>query len=246
MLPEEVIAQLARARCVAVLTGAGISQESGVPTFRGAGGLWNNYRAEDLATPAAFARDPVLVWQWYQMRRGLCAQANPNAGHEVVAAMEKHFDCFLLITQNVDGLHGRAGSREMIEIHGNLWSGRCVDCGLIESLPAGELAALPPRCSRCQGALRPNVLWFGESYDTALLERALQFLAEVDFLLVVGTSGLVSIPLSLARVAAQGGALIVDVNPADSGLSTIAHHSLRGRAGEVLPLLWTAANKTLS
>lgn len=228
-----------------VITGAGVSSESGVPTFRGAGGLWRNYRAEDLATPAAFARDPRLVWEWYEMRRKICAEAHPNRAHETIADMERRLPDFLLITQNVDGLHGRAGNRTHVEIHGNIFRARCT--GACRSrgardLPYAPAMTLPPVCEECGAMLRPDIVWFGESYDPALLERCASFLERARLVIVAGTSGVVPIPVHLASIAAARGALVVDVNPAYSAVRDLADVIIEDKAGEALPELWPAAS----
>jgi NAD-dependent deacetylase len=159
---RKMIERFRRAKSLVVITGAGISAESGIPTFRGADGLWRRYRAEDLATPQAFQRDPRLVWEWYDWRRRLISEKEPNAGHVAIAAMEGLFEEFLLITQNVDGLHRKAGSRKLIEIHGNLWRVRCMGEGTVSSNNEVPLKEIPPRCE-CGALLRPDVVWFGES-----------------------------------------------------------------------------------
>ncbi len=229
---------LSRAQRVAVLTGAGISAESGIPTFRGQGGLWENHRAEDLATPEAFRRDPSLVWRWYDWRRGICARAEPNPAHKVVAQMEERFADFLLVTQNVDGLHRRAGSRRIVEIHGDIWRARCTKCGVVFPVEEVPLSVVPVPCVECGGLARTHVVWFGESYDPELLALAGRFLSACDVLLVVGTSGMVSVPVSLALSAARSGAEVIDVNPDGSPVGEFARIELRARAGEALPAIW--------
>jgi len=224
-------------KSLAVLTGAGISQESGIPTFRGPGGLWKNYRAEDLASPEAFARDPRLVWEWYQMRRGICEEARPNAAHETVQAMEEGYDRFLLITQNVDGLHGRAGSRKMEEIHGNIHRARCLDRGHVFDLQPGS-REYPVLCAECGEPARPHIVWFGESYDPDVLARVQAFISSADLVLVVGTSGMVSMPTYLCAEARRAGAFILEANLDDTEITPLAHATLRGKAGEVLPSFW--------
>ena len=235
---KEVARILSGARRVAVLSGAGISSESGVPTFRGAGGLWENHRAEELATPDAFRRDPQLVWRWYEWRRGICREAAPNPAHDTVAAMDRHYPEFLLVTQNVDGLHARAGSQRIVEIHGSLWTARCTLCRAVFPIPAVPLSRIPPSCPNCAGMARPNIVWFGESYEPELLRTAQTFLSSAEVLLVVGTSGLVSVPVQLAQSAARCGAVVVDINPDASPIAAFAAVALRGRAGEVLPEIW--------
>ena len=235
---EEAAAALAKAHRVAAITGAGISAESGVPTFRGDGGLWRNYRAEDLATPAAFARDPQLVWDWYDWRRSICSAAEPNAAHRTIGAMEDFYPEFLLITQNVDGLHNRAGSKKIAEIHGNIWKARCTKCGEHFAALETPLSSMP-RCPACGALARPHIVWFGESYDAELLESVLRFLSRTDLVLVVGTSGMVPMPVYLTQHAVQAGACAIDVNLEDSQLTSVVHGSLRGKAGDVLPDLWS-------
>ncbi len=262
-----VVTALKRANRVVVITGAGISAESGIPTFRGAGVLWRTFKAEDLATPQAFARDPKLVWEWYDWRRGLCGKAEPNAAHRVVAAMERFYHHFTLVTQNVDGLHGRAGSRRMVEVHGSVWRGRCLKCGATVELPAGSFEErpvagvsdrrsppgdlttgghrpplqLPPKHEGCGGVLRPAVVWFGENYEPAMLEQTFTAAEQAQLVLVAGTSGGVSLPVDLAVQARQAGATVIEINTERSAVSRVAHERLEGRAGEILPELWRRA-----
>src|ERR1019366_4333395 len=171
---------------VAVLTGAGVSAESGIPTFRSNGGYWQQHRFEDLATPEAFHRDPKFVWTWYEERRRAIAKAKPNAGHRALAALEKQKPSFTLITQNVDGLHDLAGSKNIIKLHGDIWNVRCLKCGK-EHTDRTELNDLPPRC-QCGGMLRPGVVWFGEMLPEGALERATEAVRKADVLIVAGTS----------------------------------------------------------
>jgi NAD-dependent deacetylase len=218
---------------IAVLTGAGISAESGIPTFRGPGGLWREYRPQDLATPQAFARDPKLVWQWYDWRRGLIAQAQPNPGHFALAEIELRHAHFTLITQNVDGLHDRAGSRNILKVHGDIWTLRCSVCGrqhvdLRESLPE-----LPPRCS-CGQLERPAVVWFGESLPPEIWNRAERAAREARLFLVIGTSAAVYPAAGLAAVAKSAGARVVEINLEETSISGLVDFSLRGPAAEIL------------
>lgn len=222
---------------VAVITGAGISSESGIPTFRGKDGLWKNYRAEDLATPYAFSRDPKLVWEWYEMRRGIIKNAHPNEAHKTLVEIEEFFEDFLLITQNVDGLHEKAGSQNFIEIHGNIWRSRCINCGYKEFLDT-PLEMIPPRCPKCSSLMRPDVLWFGEMYDEILLQKVYNYLKETDLLLVIGSSGYVSLPVYLAREAHSNGAFIIEINPEISEYSYYSDFILKYKAAESLPILW--------
>lgn len=227
---------LSGARSVAVLTGAGVSAESGLATFRGRGGLWKRARPEDLATPEAFARDPRLVWAWYDERRRAAASARPNPAHEALAALEKRVPEFTLITQNVDGLHTRAGSRRVLEIHGCLWRTRCGSCGEIREDRRVPLPALPPRCA-CEGLLRPDVVWFGEPLPFELLRRAFEAVDACDVLVVAGTSGTVQPAGSLGPRARARGAAVIEVNVEPTVLSGEATVFLKGRAGKILPAL---------
>jgi len=229
-------ARIADAKSVVVLTGAGVSAESGVPTFRGADGLWRRHRAEDLATPEAFAQDAALVWTWYDWRRQLIAGCRPNPAHTAIAALESRVVDFLLITQNVDGLHRRAGSRRLVELHGNLWRVRCpADGTVVENLEV-PLASLPPRCA-CGAVLRPNVVWFGEALPTDAIQRAYHAAESCDLMLVVGTSALVQPAATLPIMAKARGAYLAEVNLEPTPLSAVADESHHGRAGEILPIL---------
>ncbi len=228
--------RLSEARRVVVLTGAGVSAESGVPTFRGADGLWRRYRAEDLATPEAFARDPRLVWEWYDWRRQLIATRRPNAAHEAIAALETHVPDFLLVTQNVDGLHRRAGSRRVAELHGNLWRIRCLAEERVTENREVPLPSLPPRCA-CGALQRPDVVWFGEALPTDAIGKAWNAAEACDIMLVVGTSALVQPAASLPMVAKAHGAYVVEVNLEPTPVTSCADESHHGKAGEVLPRL---------
>jgi NAD-dependent deacetylase len=220
---------------VSVLTGAGISAESGVPTFRGEDGLWRRFRAEELATPGAFAHDPKLVWEWYDWRRGKIAAVRPNAGHLVLAKWEGIFDGFTVITQNVDGLHPLAGSRNVLELHGNIWKTRCTAEGTVGDNREVPLSTIPPLCRTCGALLRPHIVWFGEMLDPDLLRRAFAESAACQVMLVVGTSSLVHPAASLPMTAAGAGAPVIEINPAETPLTPRATLSIRGLAGEVLP-----------
>jgi NAD-dependent deacetylase len=237
-LTQQARAWLEEAQRVCVLTGAGISAESGVPTFRGAGGLWREYRAEDLATPAAFRRDPKLVWEWYDWRRGVVGAARPNAGHEALAAFEqRRGDGFTLVTQNVDGLHERAGSRRVLRLHGSLWAVRCTGCGTETMDERVPLPELPPRCAACGAMLRPGVVWFGEPLPADELVAAVDAAASCDVMLVAGTSAVVYPAASLAPLARRAGARVIEVNVEETPASDGADVSLRGAAGAVLPAI---------
>ncbi|TAL08796.1 MAG: NAD-dependent deacylase [Nitrospirae bacterium] len=229
-----VKARLAGARAVTVLTGAGISADSGVPTFRGAEGLWRNHRAEDLATPEAFARDPRLVWEWYNWRRELIATKIPNAAHHALVELERRVERFWLITQNVDGLHPDAGSRKLSEIHGNIWKVRCTQCGQVHANREVPLPLLP-RCPACDELLRPHIVWFGESLDPDDLDRSVAAVGSCEVLLIIGTSGIVYPAASFASLARQAGAFVVEINLDPTPNSPVVDVALGGRAAEVVP-----------
>jgi NAD-dependent deacetylase len=228
---------LASARNVTILTGAGISADSGVPTFRGANGLWRTYRAEHLATPEAFERDPRLVWEWYNWRRELIATKSPNPAHIALAELERRLpDKFWLITQNVDGLHRAAGSQRLSEIHGNIWRVRCTGCGIISENREIPLPILPS-CQRCHALLRPHIVWFGESLREEDLRRCDEALRACDLLLVIGTSGVVYPAAGFASVAKEVGALVIEINLESIQQSDLVDLSLQGRAKDLVPLL---------
>jgi NAD-dependent deacetylase len=224
------------ASSVCVLTGAGVSAESGIPTFRGEGGLWNNYRAEDLATPDAFERDPQLVWNWYQWRRGIIRGCAPNDGHFAIREIEETKEIFLLITQNVDGLHRRSGSRKIVEMHGNIWDVKCTSCEEILSREE-DFLSLPPKCEGCGGLLRPNVVWFGESIPRKVLDSSLSALNFCDLLIVAGTSGRVQPAASFAEIASRNGARVIEVNIDREAGGKYVDYFLMGKSGELLPRL---------
>jgi NAD-dependent deacetylase len=231
------------ANSIAVLTGAGISAESGIPTFRGTDGLWRSYSAEDLATPEAFARNPRLVWEWYDWRRRIIHHAQPNPGHLALAALERQTvgrhgkgESFTLITQNVDGLHERAGSRSLLRLHGDIWQVRCTGCGTMQRNEEVPLLELPPRC-RCGALLRPDVVWFGEPLPRLAWERAYEASGHAQFILVVGTSAVVYPAASLAELARGAGAKLAIINTNKTPLDSSADWVLRGTSGEILPRL---------
>ncbi|GIX43088.1 MAG: NAD-dependent protein deacylase [Leptospiraceae bacterium] len=222
---------------IGIITGAGISQESGIPTFRGKDGLWKNYKPEELATPYAFEKNPKLVWEWYEMRRQIIKKAEPNPAHYTLVKMEEFFENFLLVTQNVDGLHEKAGSKNIIELHGNIWRARCILCNYKEFLET-PLPEIPPHCPKCNSLMRPDVLWFGETYDTNLLNIVQDFFQKIGLLFVIGSSGQVSVPVYLAKEAHLNGAIVIEINPDFSMYSHFADIILRYKAAEALPILW--------
>lgn len=233
---EQARQRLAAAQSVAVLTGAGISAESGIPTFRGAGGLWNNYRAEDLATPEAFARDPKLVWEWYNWRRETIATAAPNAAHRALVKLETTKPRFTLITQNVDGLHDLAGSGRILKLHGDIWRLRCTACGANWPDRRATLPKLPPHCA-CGGLARPGVVWFGEPLPEGMMKEAEHAVAASEVFLVIGTSAVVYPAAGLVPYAKQSGATVIEVNPESTAFSDTVDFALQGPAGELLPKL---------
>lgn len=236
-----LIDKLHHARRIVVFTGAGVSAESGIPTFRDAQtGLWARFQAEDLATPEAFRRDPETVWKWYEWRRTLMRGVQPNPAHIAIKQLEQLVDHVTVITQNVDGLHAFAGSSEVIELHGNIWSNFCSECGrpAKNTLTQIECAIeVPPRCVHCKGYLRPGVVWFGESLPIAAWRAAAESLEQVDIFFCIGTSSLVEPAASLPREARAYGCTVVQINTEATSHDAIAQYVVRGKAGEVLPAL---------
>jgi len=233
---------LRTARRVVALSGAGVSAESGIPTFRDAQtGLWARYRAEELATPEAFARDPALVWSWYAWRRALVARAEPNPAHHAMAALQRQLPHFTLVTQNVDGLHRRAGSTDVLELHGDITRVRCSAEGrIIRDYEEPAEGQGPPPCPTCGAPLRPDVVWFGEPLPLATLHRASAEAGRCQVLLSVGTSALVYPAAGLIPLAERAGATVVVVNP-DPAAAPPGALYLAGAAGELLPRLVAAA-----
>jgi NAD-dependent deacetylase len=217
---------------VAVLTGAGISAESGVPTFRGADGIWKKFNPMELATFEAFEANPKLVWEWYNYRRDIIRNIKPNPGHYALARLAGFYDDFSLITQNVDGLHRTAGSEDIYELHGNIQRNRCLKCGRLDFQE--DFESIPPMCS-CGGRLRPDVVWFGEMLPMAAFEASRAAAARADLFFTIGTSGAVQPAALLPLIAKQNGALIVEVNLEPSEISHICDIKYQGKAGEILP-----------
>ena len=230
-IPHEAVQRLRESKHLVVLTGAGVSAESGVPTFRGKDGLWKNHRPEQLATPQAFEKDPELVWDWYHWRRNIVRGVSPNPAHHAIAAMEKQVQDFTLITQNVDGLHLRAGSVKVVELHGDLHHARCAQCAAIIALESQEGLLI---CDMCGGPMRPNVVWFGENLDSRLLDEAYVASGASDFLIVAGTSNIVQPAASLAYAALGNGGYVLEINLDPTPLTGSASATVLGKAGEVL------------
>ena len=235
--PSELIFFLRKAERVSVLTGAGASQESGLRTFRDAqSGLWAQYRPEDLASPEAFARDPKLVWDWYAFRREAVKAVRPNPGHYALVEMENKIPEFTLITQNVDGLHLLAGSRNVLELHGNILRVRCSECGIFTEIWGSDLESVP-RCETCGGLLRPDVVWFGESLPRAELESAVAASRKSQVFFSIGTSGVVQPAAALAHAARNNGSVVIEVNAETTPLTPKVDFAFHGRSGEILPEL---------
>lgn len=231
-LPEPLAARLRAARRWFVLTGAGISAESGVPTFRGAGGLWEGFRPEELASADGFRRDPARVWRWYRWRRGIVARAEPNAGHRALVSLERQVEHFSLATQNVDGLHERAGNCNVLALHGSIMRARCF-AGCLAAAQDEEAQPVP-RCI-CGSPLRPDVVWFGETLPGELLEQATVEAGHCEVCLVVGTSAFVHPAAGLPIAARLAGAILVEVNLEETPLSPVCDAVLHGPAAIVLP-----------
>lgn len=221
----DFIREFSQAKSVAVLTGAGISAESGVPTFRGKGGIWEEISIEEVATISAFETNPVRVWEWFLDLRKTFKNCSPNSAHTSLAKLEERFDDFTLITQNIDNYHQEAGSRNVVELHGNAWWSRCWSCGARFEDKALGFDSLPPRCD-CGGRLKPDVVFFGEALPIGELERAIQAAQRCEFMLVIGTSAIVAPATSLPYCAYQSGGKIIEVNLEPTGHSSLASLSL--------------------
>lgn len=234
---EKAAQLLAHAQRIVCLTGAGVSAESGVATFRNAEtGLWSQFAPQQLASQEGFSADPGLVWRWYMHRLDMVERAWPNAGHDALAALERLAASFTLVTQNVDDLHERAGSRRILHLHGRIARFHCNRCHFEHDLlPSERRASEPPACHNCGGLIRPSVVWFGENLPRRVLDHAWREAERCDLLLVVGTSGVVYPAAHLPLVAKQSGARIVDVNPEPSEISALADVFLQGPSGELLP-----------
>jgi len=234
LISEQLIDILKNAKRVAVLTGAGVSAESGVPTFRGTDGLWKRFSPEELASFDAFMRNPELVWEWYQYRRSLIYDIKPNTGHYALAEMEDLFDDFILITQNVDGLHQVAGSKKIIELHGNIRRNKCSKCGeyYAEEIPVDKKEV--PKC-RCGGLIRPDVVWFGEMLPEDAINKAFYAARNSDLFFSVGTSGFVHPAAQLPITAKESKAYVVEINPDKTAITPYLDELLKGPSGKILP-----------
>lgn len=235
-----LVARLREARRVAVLTGAGVSAESGVPTFRDAQtGHWSKFKPEELATPEAFRRNPKMVWEWYAMRREKLGEVEPNDGHRALVELEQRVPVFLLATQNVDGLHQKAGSKNVVELHGNITRTKCFSEGTVVE-KWEDTQEVPPKCPQCGGWLRPDVVWFNENLPPDAFAQAVSAARTCDVFLSIGTSALVYPAAALPLDAAVAGALLVEINPNPTPLTPKADFFLQGPSGRILPALLRA------
>ena len=235
-ISEEILRRIRSAKRASVLTGAGISAESGIPTFRGAGGIWEKYDFTKLATPQGFKENPELVWEWYQLRQREMKKAGPNPAHRTIVDMEKRFQEFAVLTQNIDGMHRRAGSKKVVELHGNIWRMRCPRDGTVIDLES-PVEEIPPLC-HCGSMLRPDVVWFGEPLPAEALESASEAASRSEVMFVVGTSAVVYPAAALPSLTKNSGGLVVEINTEKTDLSYYADVSFFGRAGELMPVLW--------
>ena len=240
---RKLIERLAKAYNVVVLTGAGISAASGIPTFRGKDGLWNKFNPQELASVEAFMRNPDLVWEWYNWRRQLIRDVKPNLGHYALVDMEAYFPEFHIVTQNVDNLHQLAGSRNVIELHGNIMRNKCFDCGRPYRSEIRLEKKDIPRCPECGGLIRPDVVWFGEFLPEAAIRKAQEVATAAEVFFSIGTSSTVEPAASLPYLAKGNGAYLVEINPEETPLTGVADETLRYPADQVLPLLIIALER---
>jgi len=242
-LLKKAIDIISSSQSLFILTGAGVSAESGVPTFRGKDGLWKNYSATDLATPEAFTRDPELVWEWYHWRQGIILSAQPNPAHYAIVELEKQFKNFLLLTQNVDNLHRRAGSKNVLELHGNIFRARCLSCEKVVDhqieIKHNEKTGTTPELNRpectCGALLRPDIVWFGEAIPQDIWQKSIKFLSSADVAIICGTSGVVWPAAYIPEIAKQNRAKTIEINLETTPVSKVVDISLLGKAGDILP-----------
>ncbi len=233
---EQVIKLIQSSNFIVAVTGAGVSAESGVPTFRGKDGLWKQYDATQLATPHAFKRNPKLVWEWYSWRINLIREAKPNPAHICLSKLESNGLLRAIITQNVDNLHQKAGSKNVLELHGNIFRVKCTSCNYkakIEKAPD----QIPPLCPKCNSLLRPDVVWFGEFLDVEILHNAYSLASKADLMLVIGSSLLVSPAAELPNITLKHGGKVIEINLDETYLSPVATVSIRTKAGEFFKAL---------
>lgn len=234
MFDKKFLERLSKAKRIVFFTGAGISAESGIPTFRGADGIWKKMKPEELASFDAFMRNPDLVWEWYQHRRNIINNTKPNAGHIAIAEFEKYFDV-TVVTQNIDNLHRRAGSTKIFELHGNIERNYCIDCKTFYDSPELELTEGAPKCKKCGGLIRPDVVWFGEMLPQDQFSGGEIAAQKSDICFVVGTSAVVYPAAYIPMSAKQAGSYIVEINLEPTDLTRYADYSIFGKAGEILP-----------
>jgi NAD-dependent deacetylase len=245
MITKKLIERLLHSTSVTVLTGAGISAESGVPTFRGKDGLWENHDVQKLATPEAFQNNTQLFWKFYNWRRKLLNEIKPNLGHYALVDLEKQFETFTIITQNIDGLHQRAGSHSVFELHGNIKKTYCINCNYRNDSSDQNVLEYEdvPKCPECKGLMRPDVVLFGESLDNKILSKAQETSATSEVFFSIGTSSLVEPAASLPYVAKGNGAYLVEINLAYTPLSATADETLLGKSGKILPVMYLIYKK---
>lgn len=242
---SSLVKQIRSCRRIVALTGAGFSAESGVPTFRGKEGLWGKFRPEELATMEAFMANPKIVWEWYSWRRELMNKVKPNPGHDALVELENQVENFILITQNVDGLHRAAGSRNVLELHGNIHRNKCMNCN---SQYIADIEIDPdniPACKECGGKIRPDVVWFGEMLDPATIDKAFEEVEKADICFTMGTSSVVQPAASLPLAAKKSGATLVEVNPEETPITKLADYYFAAKSGEFLPQLLASLGETV-
>lgn len=240
---EQFLNVLSRAKRVVAFTGAGISAESGVPTFRGIDGIWNKMKPEELASMEGFLRNPELVWEWYAHRKKIIASIEPNAGHRALAEMERIFPRVTVVTQNIDNLHRRGGSTRVVELHGNIERNYCMKCGKTFTNPEVLAQTGVPRCNACGGTVRPDVVWFGEMLPDEEWNDAIREATAADLLMAIGTSALVQPAASIPLAAKNAGTFVVEINTERTPLTVDADEFIQGTAGNILPAVCTAAGR---
>jgi len=237
-ISSDLIEKLKSANAILFFTGAGISAESGIDTFRGKGGLWNKMSAQELASFDGFMKNPNLVWEWYQYRRKIVRETEPNAGHKIIAAFEKHFDEVTVVTQNVDNLHKRAGSSNILELHGNIERNFCMNCKTFYGVEKFIETEEAPKCEKCDGMIRPDVVWFGEMLPQEIFAKAERKAADSDICFIVGTSAVVYPAAYIPISAKEAGATLVEINIESTEITNQVDYSIIGKAGEILPRIF--------
>ncbi len=236
-ISDSLITKINNAKDILFFTGAGISAESGIPTFRGKDGIWNKLKPEELANFNAFLKNPDMVWEWYQYRRQIVEEKSPNPGHMTIVEFEKYFNSVAVVTQNVDSLHNRAGSKKVLELHGNIEKNYCIKCkSRYDNLIISENKTAP-KCKKCGGLVRPDVVWFGEMLPQDVFNEAEKLAMRSDICFVIGTSAVVYPAANIPFVAKQYGSVLVEINITQTGLTNFCDYSIMGNSGEVLPLI---------